>query len=227
MASLVKAEIQEAADPVHAYELRNARANTFLGVKVPIQRKIAKKHRNIPYEDIVDLLTSDIHEHRQTSLYILVDQFDKGDQQKKREIVDLYLKHTSYVNNWDLVDSSAYKVLGAWLLDKPRDILYRLASSSNLWERRISIISTFAFTDQGELSDAVKLAKILLHDKHAPIHKAIGWVLRVVGKHDVDTLVTFLDEHYLEMPRIMLRYATEKLPENQRAYYLSTHKSQT
>ncbi len=221
MSSLVKADIQEAADPIHAEQLRNARANTFLGVRVPIQRKIAKKHRNISLDDIQDLLRSEIHEHRQTALYILVDQFKKADQQKKQEIVDLYLNNIGYINNWDLVDSSADKILGTWLLDKPRDILYRLSRSGNLWARRISIISTFAFIKNEELDDAVALAETLLHDEHPPTHKATGWVLRVVGKKDVDSLITFLDEHYMEMPRIMLRYATEKLPEEQRNHYLS------
>ncbi len=225
MSSLVKADIWEAADTLHAEQLRNARANIFLGVRVPVQRKIAKKHRNIPLEDIIDLLRSEVHEHRQTSLFILTHQFEKADEQKKQEIVDLYLNNMGYINNWDLVDSSAYKILGTWLLDKPRDILYRIARSDNLWERRISIISTFAFIDKGELSDAVALAKILLHDEHAPIHKAVGWALRIVGKKDVDALITFLDEHYTDMPRIMLRYATEKLPEEQRLNYLSAHAS--
>ena len=222
MASLVKADIRKAADPLHAEQLRNARANIFLGVRVPIQRKIAKKHRNIPLKDIIDLLRSEIHENRQTSLFILTHQFVKADQRRRKEIVELYLNNTKYINNWDLVDTSAYKILGTWLLDKPRDLLYRLAKSDNLWERRISIISTFAFIDKGELSDAVALAKILLHDEYAPIHKATGWALRVVGKKDFETLVTFLDEHFMEMPRIMLRYATEKLSEEQRQHYLSS-----
>ena len=154
-------------------------------------------------------------------MYILTDQFSKADQQKREEIVDLYLNNTGFINNWDLVDSSADKILGTWLLDKPIDLLYRLARSNNLWERRISIISTFAFIKNGELTDAVSLAKILLNDEHAPIHKASGWVLRTVGKKNIDTLTKFLDEHYMEIPRTMLRYSTEKLPEDQRKHYLS------
>lgn len=225
MAYLVKAAIQESADPLHAEQLRNARADIFLGVRVPIQRKIAKKHRNLPLKDAKELLQSEIHEHRQTSLYILVDQFKKADQQKKKEIIDLYLNNISFINNWDLVDSSADKILGTWLLDKPRDILYRLANSDNLWEKRISIISTFAFIKNDDLTDAIALAKILLHDEQTPIHKATGWVLRVVGKKNTDILTSFLDEHYKEMPRIMPRYATDKLPEHLQKHYLSQNQT--
>lgn len=224
MATLVKADIEKAADPVHAHELRNARANIFLGVRVPIQRKIAKKHRNISLKDIIELLRSEIHEHRQTALYILVGQFKRADQERKKEIVNLYLENLCYINNWDLVDSSAYKILGAWLLDKPREILYRLARSDNLWVRRISVISTMTLIENGEFTDAISLAEIFLRDKEPPIHKATGWILRVVGKKDEETLVTFLDEHHMVMPRIMLRYATEKLPKTKRDYYLTANK---
>ena len=221
MSSLVIKEVKKVADPLHAEQLRGARANIFLGVRVPIQRKIAKKHRNLPLEDVIELLRSKIHEHRQISLFILVDQYSKADQQKKKEIVEIYLDNTDYINNWDLVDSSADKILGDWLLDKRKDLLYKLATSKNRFERRISIISTFAFIKKGDLTDAVALAKNLIHDEHDLIHKATGWVLRTVGKKDVNTLIMFLDEHYLEMPRTMLRYATEKLSEKQREHYLS------
>jgi 3-methyladenine DNA glycosylase AlkD len=135
--------------------------------------------------------------------------------------VNLYLDNTGYINNWDLVDSSAHKILGAWLLDKPRDILYKLAKSNSLWERRISIISTFAFINNGDLTDAVELATILLKDEQDLIHKASGWVLREVGKKNINTLILFLDKYYRIMPRTMLRYSIEKLPEEQRKHYLS------
>ncbi|MBD3172360.1 DNA alkylation repair protein [Candidatus Bathyarchaeota archaeon] len=226
----VKKDLKQAADPIHAEKLQSffktgvgeyGEGDVFLGVRVPQQRKIAKKHRNIPLEDAVGLLHSKIHEHRLTSLFILTDQFNKAENKKKEEIVRIYLENTQYINNWDLVDSSAHKILGVWLLDKPRDILYYLAKSDCLWERRISIISTFAFIRHDEYSDAVALARMLLNDDHDLIHKASGWVLREVGKKDVEILTGFLDEYRLEMPRTMLRYAIEKLPDDQRKYYLT------
>lgn len=230
MSLLVKSDLQEASDPLHAEKLQGffktgkgeyGEGDIFLGVRVPEQRRIAKKHRNIPLEDVLDLLRSDIHEHRLTSLFILTDQYVKADKQKKEEIVNLYIDNTGFINNWDLVDSSAHKILGAWLIDKPRDILYRLAKSESIWERRISIISTFAFINEGDLADAVALAEILLNDEHDLIHKACGWVLREVGKKNNDELISFLDKYYSEMPRTMLRYAIEKLPQTQRKHYLS------
>ena len=230
MSSLVKSDLQEASDPLHAEKLQDffktgkgeyGEGDIFLGARVPEQRRIAKKHRNIPLKDVLDLLRSDIHEHRLTSLFILTDQYVKADKQKKEEIVNLYLDNTGFINNWDLVDSSAHKILGAWLIDKPRDILYSLAKSESVWERRISIISTFSFINEGDLADAVALAKILINDEHDLIHKACGWVLREVGKKNNDKLISFLDKYYLKMPRTMLRYAIEKLPETQRKHYLS------
>lgn len=230
MSSLVKSDLQEASDPLHAEKLQDffktgkgeyGEGDIFLGARVPEQRRIAKKHRNIPLKDVLDLLRSDIHEHRLTSLFILTDQYVKADKQKKEEIVNLYLDNTGFINNWDLVDSSAHKILGAWLIDKPRDILYSLAKSESIWERRISIISTFSFINEGDLADAVALAKILINDEHDLIHKACGWVLREVGKKNNDKLISFLDKYYLKMPRTMLRYAIEKLPETQRKHYLS------
>jgi 3-methyladenine DNA glycosylase AlkD len=153
-------------------------------------------------------------------MFILTHQFKKGDERKRKQIVDLYLENTEYVNNWDIVDSSAHKILGAWLLDKPRDILYKLAESESLWERRISIISTFAFINLEDLDDALALAEKLVSDEHDLIHKATGWVLRVVGKKDVHALEDFLLRHYKTMPRTMLRYAIEKLPEDKRKFFM-------
>lgn len=229
MYSQVKADLENASDPVQAEKLQGffktgtgeyGEGDIFLGVKVPEQRRIAKKHRNISLEETIELLQSDIHEHRLTSLFILVDKFGKGDEETREKIVDLYLGNTRFVNNWDLVDSSAHKILGVWLLDKPKDLLYKLAESEMLWERRISIIATFPFIRDGDLSDAVALAKKLMNDEHDLIHKASGWVLREIGKKDVETLYSFLDEYSREMPRTMLRYSIEKLPEEKRKHYL-------
>ncbi len=225
----VKAELEELSDPEHAMKLQGffktgegeyGEGDFFLGVRVPDQRRIAKKYRNIPLTDVLELLRSQIHEHRLTALFILTEQFNKGDEEDRRRIVDLYLSNTAYVNNWDLVDSSAHKILGAWLVDKPRRVLYELAGSENLWERRISIISTFAFIQHGDLVDALALSEALIDDGHDLIHKASGWVLREVGKKDQSVLEEFLLEHYKKMPRTMLRYAIERLPEERRRFYM-------
>ena len=135
-------------------------------------------------------------------------------------IVRFYLKNTKNINNWDLVDLSCSYILGNWLINKERDIIYKLAKSKNLWEKRISIVSTFAFIRGGQFTDTLKISKILINDKHDLIHKAVGWALREVGKKDKQTEINFLDKHYKEMPRTMLRYAIEKFSEKERKFYL-------
>jgi 3-methyladenine DNA glycosylase AlkD len=225
----VKAELERLSDPEHATKLQRffktgkgdyGEGDVFIGVRVPDQRRTAKKYRNISLTDILELLRSEIHEHRLTALFILTEQFNKGDEKARHQIVDLYLGNTAYVNNWDLVDSSAHKILGAWLVDKPRAVLYDLARSESLWERRISIISTFAFIHRGDLRDAIALAGALVDDGHDLIHKASGWVLREVGKKDQSILEEFLLDHFETMPRTMLRYAIERLPDERRRFYM-------
>ena len=225
----VKADLEKLSDPEHAMKLQGffktgkgqyGEGDVFIGVRVPDQRRIAKKYRNISLTDVLELLRSEIHEHRLTALFILTEQFNKGDEEARQRIVDLYLSNTAYVNNWDLVDSSAHKILGAWLVDKPRGVLYDLARSESLWERRISIISTFAFIHRGDLGDALALAEALVDDGHDLIHKASGWVLREIGKKDQSVLEAFLLEHSETMPRTMLRYAIERLPEERRRFYM-------
>jgi 3-methyladenine DNA glycosylase AlkD len=227
---MVREELAEAADPEHAERLQKffktgigeyGEGDIFHGVRVPKQRQIAKKYRDMPLEEVLKLLQSLFHEERLTSLFILVDKYRRGNEKTREEIVTLYLANTEHINNWDLVDSSASKILGDWLFDKPRDILYELASSDSIWERRISIISTFAFIGQGELDDSIALAETLLDDEHDLIHKATGWVLREVGKNNEQRLLSFLDKHTHEMPRTMLRYSIEKLEETKRKHYLS------
>ena len=225
----IKTELMQLSDPSHAKKLQGffktgkgeyGEGDIFIGVRVPDQRRTAKKYWNIPLTDVLVLLKSGIHEHRLTALFILTQQFNKGDEDLRKQIVDIYLSNTAYVNNWDLVDSSAHKILGAWLVDKDRDVLYGLAESENLWDRRISIISTFAFVNYGDMVDAVALAGLLVNDGHDLIHKASGWVLREVGKKDQSLLEEFLLEHYETMPRTMLRYAIERLPEKRRKFYM-------
>ena len=186
----------------------------FAGLTVPEVREVAKKYKELPLADVEDLLHSKIHEYRLTALIILTYK------KLSREIVDLYLKNTKYINNWDLVDLSSHEILGTWLLDKPRDILYKLAKSKNIWERRIAIISTFAFLRKKELADSMKLAEILLNDSHDLMQKAVGWALREVGKQDEKVLVDFLASHYKFMPRTTLRYAIEKFSPELRKKYL-------
>jgi 3-methyladenine DNA glycosylase AlkD len=225
----VKNELAKLSDPEHALKLQGffktgkgeyGEGDVFLGLRVPDQRRVAKKYRKAPLTDVSELLRSEIHEHRLTALFILTEQFNKGDEETRRRIVDLYLSNTAYVNNWDLVDCSAHKILGEWLIDKERGLLYELARSESLWERRISVISTFAFIRRGDLVDAVALAEALVDDEHDLIHKASGWVLREVGKKDQSVLEKFLLDHYKTMPRTMLRYSIERLPEELRRFYM-------
>ena len=192
----------------------NGEGDVFIGLTVPQLRKIAWKYANLPLSDIEKLLHSPIHEYRLTALIILT---GKGNT---KEIVDLYLRNTKYINNWDLVDLSSHKILGTFLLDKPRTLLYKLAKSKNIWERRIAVISTFAFLREKDISDSLKLTEILLHDSHDLMHKAVGWALREVGKIDQKAEERFLKKHYKSMPRTMLRYAIEKMSEEKRRKYL-------
>ena len=190
----------------------------FFGVTVPEQRKIAKKYKDISLEEVKKLLYHKVHECRLTGLLILVHKYKDG--KEKDEIVSFYLDNLKQVNNWDLVDSTAPYILGDYLLGKDKKVLYRLASSKNLWERRVSIVTTLGFVNNNELEDALKLSKILLKDKHDLIHKAVGWVLREVGKKDVKKLEEFLKTNYDEIPRTTLRYAIERFEETKRKKYL-------
>jgi 3-methyladenine DNA glycosylase AlkD len=194
--------------------------DTFLGLSVPQMRTLAKEYRAISNEEVVNLLQSAIHDERAIALFILVQAFAKGDEAKKRQIYDLYLQQTEFINNWDLVDCSAAQIVGAFLLDKSRKPLYTLARSNRLWERRIAIIATFHFIRQNEFAETLKIAGLLLTDKEDLIHKAVGWMLREVGKRNPGVEETFLIEHYEKMPRTMLRYAIEKFPEDRRQMYL-------
>ncbi|MFH1849557.1 MAG: DNA alkylation repair protein [archaeon] len=188
----------------------------FLGIKVPEQRKIARKYRNLPLEEVQHLLNSRVHELRLVGLLILVEQFPKN----KKEIFEFYLKNAKRVNNWDLVDLTAPKIIGAYLKDKDRSILYILANSQNLWERRISMLATFHFIRDNDFSDAMKIAEILLSDKQDLMHKAVGWMLREIGKRDLKAEERFLKKHHKQMPRTTLRYAIERFEETKRQAYL-------
>lgn len=189
----------------------------FTGLTVPQSREIAKKYKEISFEEVEELLQSKIHEERLISLYILVFKF-KNDAKK---VFDFYLKNTKYVNNWDLVDSSAHLIVGEYLMDKPRDLLYSLARSQNLWEKRIAIIATFQFIRKNQFEDTIKIVEMLMNDKHDLIHKAAGWMLREMGKKSEKTLLEFLNKHAQKMPRTMLRYSIEKFKPEQRKLYMT------
>ncbi len=193
----------------------------FIGVKVPDQRALAKKYKDLPLADTEALLTSPIHEERLVSLFILVGQYQKGDEATRQNIYDFYMAHTKNVNNWDLVDSSAAFIVGPWLEHRDRSVLAKLATSPNIWERRIAMLSTFYYIRGGDSAEAFKIAELLLHDKEDLIHKAVGWMLREVGKRcGRDVLVSFLKLHYKTMPRTTLRYAIEHFDTDSRQRYL-------
>lgn len=195
----------------------------FLGITVPDSRKIAIRYKNLPFDEIRELLKSKIHEERLIALLILVRNFSTGSEDPERKkIFDLYLASTKYINNWDLVDLSAGYIVGGYLIDKPRNVLIKLAKSKNIWERRIAIISTFAFIYKGMAEPTLKIAEILISDKHDLIQKATGWMLREVGKRCGQEIEEqFLIRHYKKMGRTALRYAIEHFPENKRRKYLA------
>jgi len=192
----------------------------FYGIKVPEQRIIAKQFKDLALDDLKNLILSKVHEERLIAAFILVDQFKSGDEKKKKIIFNFYLKNRKGINNWDLVDLSAPKIVGAYLIDKEKDLLYKFARSKDLWEKRMSIISTQAFIREHYFEDTLNISEILLSDKHDLIHKAVGWILREVGNRDMETEEEFLRKHYKKMPRTMLRYAIEKFTEQKRNAYL-------
>lgn len=193
----------------------------FLGIRVPALRSLVKEFKHASVDDAVQLLNSPFHEQRLLALLLLVQNFkrEKNDVQRK-VIYQHYLRHTKRINNWDLVDLSAEHIVGGFLWNKDRTPLYRLAKSKMLWERRIAIIATFKFIRQKQFDDTLKIAAILLTDQEDLIHKAVGWMLREVGKRDLAIEEQFLQQHYRHMPRTMLRYAIEKFDEEKRQGYL-------
>lgn len=199
----------------------------FLGLTVPQSRTIAIKYKDLEFVDIKKLLQSKIHEEKLIALLILVHNFsilaasDVASEDKQKEIFEFYLKHTKYINNWDLVDLSAYKIVGQYLLDKSKDILFKLARSKNIWERRISIVATYQFIKDGRYQETLKISEMLLKDGHDLIHKAVGWMLREVGKQcSQEVLEKFLKEHYQKMPRTMLRYAIERFSKEKQKIFM-------
>jgi 3-methyladenine DNA glycosylase AlkD len=223
-------ELRQYTDPGQASILRRffktgageyGEGDIFWGIKMPVQREVVKNNLDISLDEIQKLLGSKIHEQRMTALLILTYQFKKKDEKSRQEIFDFYLKNTRSINNWDLVDVTCTHIVGEFLKNKPRDVLYKLAKSDNLWEKRIAIISTLSFIRQDDYIDTLEISRILLNDRHDLIHKAIGWMLREVGKRDQKVEELFLDKYFKEMSRTTLRYAIERFPEKLRKEYLN------
>lgn len=229
IASEIKSRLQQLGSPEDALFLQRffktapgqyGYGDIFIGVRVPNTRKLLSQYRNLTLSDIIPLLVSPIHEERLFALIAMVSIFEKGNETTQIGVYQLYLSHTAYINNWDLVDISAPKIVGAFLADKSREPLYKLVRSKNLWERRIAILATFYFIRNDQFDDTLALAEILLRDKEDLMHKASGWMLREVGKRNQQMEEDFLKRHCKQMPRTMLRYAIEKFPAELRLMYM-------
>lgn len=229
-ATYISSQLKSESDPVKKDVLQRffktnigqyGYGDIFLGVTVPKIRAIAKANKKILLDEVLQLLSSPIHEERLIALYFMIEHYKSGDNHLKNKIFELYLANTKYINNWDLVDSSAEYIIGDFLLDKPKDILFELAESDNLWERRIAIIATFCFIKKGHFETTINISNILMQDKHDLIHKAVGWMLREVGKRCSEKILCeYLEANYSKMSRTTLRYAIEKLEPNKRIYFL-------
>jgi len=229
-ASQIITELEKCGNPEKAAHLSGffktgkgeyGEGDRFMGVTVPEQRSIAKKYATAGLPLLEELITSPFHEQRLTALLILTLKYRKSKSEAEKEAyIRFYLSHTRFINNWDLVDLSCYSLLGHWLEDKDRSLLYKLADSSNLWEQRIAIVSCMHFVRKGDFKDCLAIADKLLLHPHDLIHKATGWLLREIGKKDKAVLVAFLQTRYLRMPRTMLRYAIERFPEEERKKWM-------
>ena len=225
----LRAQLQMMADPLVAEHSQRffktgpgqyGEGDIFLGIRVPVLRRVAREYRELDLDQVEELLQSSLHEHRQIALFILVDQFKRGVRSHRHKVHALYSRNIVHVNNWDLVDPSAEHIVGAWLNDQSRSLLYRMARAQSLWERRIAVMATFHYIKQGHFTDTLRICQLLLNDREDLIHKASGWMLREVAKRDPATAEAFLGAHYHAMPRTMLRYAIEKFPEDKRQAYL-------
>lgn len=226
----LRQELEKSANPTKAKILQRffktgkgqyGEGDIFLGITVPQSRLISQKFKDLSFTEIKQLIKSKIHEERLIALLILVSKFQKGSNEVKKEVYEFYLANTKYINNWDLVDLSAYQIVGAYLFNsKDKRVLVRLAKSHNIWERRIAIVATYAFIRRSKFDETFKIAEMLLNDRHDLIHKAVGWMLREVGKKDQKAEEKFLRKHYKTMPRTMLRYSIERFPDALRLSYL-------
>lgn len=229
-ADLIIKELKNKADPEKAkHSVRFFKAgpgeygegDEFLGIKVPEQRKVAKFHRDLPAAEIRELLQNKYHEVRLTALMLMVYKVEKGSSETLTEMTKLYLDNLQSINNWDLTDSTCHHILGRYLENRDRDLLYKFARSEDLWKKRIAIITCYRFIKNNDFTDALNIAEILMNDDHDLIHKAVGWMLREIGNRDLAAEESFLKKHYKTLPRTMLRYAIEKFEEPLRKKYLN------
>lgn len=229
IAAEIQKELARLADPQTASISRRffktgpgeyAAGDLFRGIRVPVLRRLSKEYQSITLPEAQRLLKSPFHEDRLLALLLLIHRYAKGDETTRSKIYQIYLKNTRFINNWDLIDSSAEHIVGAFLWDRGRNPLYRLAQSNSPWERRIAVMATFHFIKRGEFSETLKIARVLLTDSEDLIHKAAGWMLREIGRRDLKAEEEFLRVNYKRMPRVMLRYAIEKFPEEKRVQYL-------
>ena len=197
-----------------------AEGDLFLGLMNPQTRSIAKANKSLPISELQILLENRYHEARLCALVIATERYKRAKPVEKKELYDFFIKNTRYINNWDLIDDTCPHVIGEYLLDKDRSILYKFAKSKNLWEQRIAIISSRTFVRNGDFKDTIVLAEMLIDHKHDLMHKAVGWMLREIGKRDKETLSEFLEKYATKMPRTALRYAIEHYPEPERQYFL-------
>jgi 3-methyladenine DNA glycosylase AlkD len=226
----IRQELEKYIDPIKRVYLpkffktgkgQYGEGDLFLGIAVPNIRLVAKQYKNEPFETLAELLQSEWHECRLCALLIMVERFNKSNEKERNVIYDFYLSQTTRINNWDLVDLSASNIVGTYLLNKSRDDLYRLAKSSLLWEQRIAIVSTAMLIKNNDFIDIIRLSELLLYHKHDLIQKAIGWMLREMGKKDKGLLIQFLDKYAKIMPRTMLRYSIEKFDDEEKQYYMN------
>jgi 3-methyladenine DNA glycosylase AlkD len=229
-AKTIRAELKSSADPAKALVLARffktgpgdyGEGDKFYGIVVPKIRDIVKEHPDTPEREVLKLLRSEYHEERLAALLLLVDRYQRGDDTQKRKVYELYLASAAYINNWDLVDLTAQHIVGDYLNGKDTSVLTHLARSGDLWERRIAMLSTYHFIRRGDSAEALRIAGLLLHDRHDLIRKAVGWMLREIGKRcSLKAELQFLDAHADSMPRTTLRYAIERFPPKLRRHYL-------
>ena len=231
---IIKDELMAGATPQKAADLSRffktgkgqyGEGDKFIGCTVPQTRSVAAKYFKLPLEEVAHLLKDEIHECRLCALVILTNKYSKANEFERFEILNFYIAHTNYINNWDLVDISAHKIVGEWFKKREdRSLLHELANSKLLWDQRIAIVATYTFIRNKDFTDILILSEKFITHKHDLIHKACGWMLREVGKRDEATLTYFLDQHAYHMPRTMLRYSIEKFPEELRKHYLNIKK---
>ena len=229
----IRRALRELADPERARNLARyfqtgpggyGEGDRFLGIRVPAVRRVAKRHAGVPLGELTALLRSEYHEERLLALLMLAARYAEGDRPTQKRVFDLYIEHLPWINNWDLVDVSAPRIVGEHLQGRDRSLLYELAASENVWRRRVAILATAAFIREGDFDDTLALATRLLADPEDLIHKAVGWMLREVGKRDPAVAEAFVERHHALMPRTMLRYAIERFPESKRRRYVASRK---